>query len=481
MTRLKTISLVVAGFLCAGGVLWALKEVAPPPPRGQASATGPAALGFAGSPSCSARACHGADKPVADINAIAQQNEYTTSLMYDKHTRSYQALLEDRAKRIAENLAPGNPDGKVIPAHRDQRCLACHVTPQAAWDADPGKDLDLPTLNWRLAGVGCEACHGPAVVENKSWMVSHTSKAWSKKTADEKAAFGFIDLSNLTAQAQVCAGCHVGAAPDEKNKIPARDCNHEIMAAGHPRLNFELSVFRDNMPPHWNVHLREKTEHHPKVWLVGRVAAAKASLQMLEHRASQAKKDSENPRWPEFAEYRCFACHSDLNPGWRGAEKEANRTRGSLPYDPWHSTLLAELNDDLKEGYKELAKQMAGPYPAPDAVLRETKGLIGVHNKWLEVLHGQKQIDTAKPLKAAADALQKVPPTWEEATQLTLAVASMKREAAANDPKWKEALLSISNRLSFPDKDEGPRGFDGRPADNAKLKDAFADLLKLIR
>src|SRR5204863_9814216 len=101
--------------------------------------------------------------------------------------------------------------GREIPAHLDQRCLACHATPQAAWQADASKEPDLPTLNWRLAGVGCEACHGPAVVEGKSWMVAHASKEWRKKSADDRAASGFNDLSNLTTQAQVCTGCHVGA------------------------------------------------------------------------------------------------------------------------------------------------------------------------------------------------------------------------------------------------------------------------------
>ena len=50
-------------------------------------------------------------------------------------------------------------------------------------------------------------------------------------------------------QAQVCVGCHVGAPA--KDGVPARDLNHDLMAAGHPRLIFELSSYQANMPPHW--------------------------------------------------------------------------------------------------------------------------------------------------------------------------------------------------------------------------------------
>src|SRR5262249_3518407 len=152
--------------------------------------------------------------------------------------------LSDRAKTIAKNLAPTNADGKPIDAHLDQRCLACHVTPQAAWDR-PNEKPDLAVENWRLGGVSCEACHGPAN-GSKPWLAEHTAaEKWRNrlKFAD-KESYGFYDLSDPKRQAVICAGCHVGAAKDEKELFPARDCNHDIMAAGHPRLNFELASFQ---------------------------------------------------------------------------------------------------------------------------------------------------------------------------------------------------------------------------------------------
>jgi hypothetical protein len=43
--------------------------------------------------------------------------------------------------------------------------------------------------------------------------------------------------------------------PDGK---PWRDVNHDLIAAGHPRLSFELSAFMATMPPHWTAHRRPR-------------------------------------------------------------------------------------------------------------------------------------------------------------------------------------------------------------------------------
>src|SRR5262249_32886935 len=195
----------------------------------------------------------------------------------------------------------GQPEVK---AHEDWRCLACHATPQSAWEQAHGKSADQATVNWQLGGVSCEACHGPSKKRENPWLELHTSRTERrdkfKDNPTGKAAYALTSLSDYTVQAQMCAACHVGAPPNEGEHIPARDCNHDIMASGHPRLNFELTIFRANMPPHW----KAKDEDGAKVWLHGRVGAAKSSLELLKYRASQSKSSSE-ARWPEFAEYRC--------------------------------------------------------------------------------------------------------------------------------------------------------------------------------
>jgi hypothetical protein len=459
MTVHKRTPLFAAGFLlCAGGVLWGLSKASPVerPAPAESAASGPAAHGFAGSASCSSRGCHGGDAPVKD--ADVQRNEYTFMVMHDKHADAYAVLLSDRAKKMAENLAPTNPDGKAIPAHQDRRCLACHATPQSAWDPKAG---DVATLNWQKAGVSCEACHGPASRGEEAWLTKHTSPAeWKKIQPGTGAKSHFTNLDDLRVQAGVCAGCHVGAPADEKNKIPARDCNHDIMAAGHPRLTFEFNSYRQNLPPHWNV--ARKKDDEAKVWFTGRVASAKASLELLIARAEGAKKDEgKTVRWPEFAEYRCYSCHTDLNPGWRTVEaNEFKRPRGTLPYDTWYSTLLTGSSDGLKTGYEKLTLEMGKPTPSTDKVIETAKLLIGELDK---LTFKDDPLDGAK---------KEVPRTWEDATQLVLAAAALKKDAD------KAALKTLLDALAFPKEGEGPRGYDGPAAERTEVKAALEKLLK---
>jgi hypothetical protein len=443
--------------LLVGGIVWAVVDTAPvrtPQPQ----AAEPQALhGFATNASCSSRGCHGRDEPLTGPDVHVQQNEYTFSVMHDKHTRAYAVLREHRANEIAKNLAPTNKDGAIIPAHEDARCLACHATPQSAWEFKPGTK-DLNVLNWQTAGVACEACHGPASVKGTSWLAEHTSTEWGKKPAAEKYQLNYWDLSDLTVQAKVCAGCHVGASADEKNRVPARDCNHDILAAGHPRLNFELNVFRQNLPPHWDVVKKghDKQEYQARAWAVGRAVAARSSLELLQARADHAEKTKE--RWPEFAEYRCYSCHTDLNPGWRDVQGESLRARGSFPHDSWYSTLLPSWNPELK-GYDRLTSEMAKPWPNPQTVKTEAGQLIKVLDAWAAKLN-RDGVKPAEVLSALKENVKESPHSWEDAMQLALAIVALEKADAA----------SLFEPLTFPAKiGEGPRGIDV-PASRVELK-----------
>src|SRR4051794_31845865 len=101
--------------LSLGGIAWALRGAAPAPTSDAAEG---APLGFAGTASCSARGCHGGTEPLK--KEIAQRNEYTHTLLYDKHARAFQVLGQERGKRMAENL-------NIKDAREDARCLACHT------------------------------------------------------------------------------------------------------------------------------------------------------------------------------------------------------------------------------------------------------------------------------------------------------------------------------------------------------------------
>src|SRR5262249_35148168 len=146
---------------------------------------------------------------------------------------------------------PIDKDGTTAVA-KDRRCLACHVTPQSAYDADKFDERGVAKVvdeEWRF-GVGCEACHGRATL----WREKHYQDKWKKNkvAVAEKEKLGFNDLSDRRKRALVCAGCHVGSPADDAKKLPLRDMNHDHVAAGHPRLTFEFVSFLANLPPHWH-------------------------------------------------------------------------------------------------------------------------------------------------------------------------------------------------------------------------------------
>src|SRR5207253_2017930 len=97
-------------------------------------------------------------------------------------------------------------------------------------------------------------------------------------------------------------GCHVGG-PSEDGR-PPRDVDHDLIAAGHPRLEFEFSGSLANLPAHWSEKGRNAAPDFPaRAWAIGQVASAGAALELLGDRARAAEQQS--GRWPEFSEYDC--------------------------------------------------------------------------------------------------------------------------------------------------------------------------------
>ena len=188
--------------------------------------------GFAGSSSCAGRGCHGAVQPNA--HGVGQ-NEFSTWGRQDPHARAFEVLKSARAQLMAENLAPLN-GGKTIKAHEDPKCLVCHSTPAFAVG-------DTPEMREHQSrGISCETCHGAAAKDGKGWLSAHTEKTWEKKPTAEKEQAGMKVLSEPQRLSAACVGCHVGSA--------TQDLNHDLMAAGHPRLVFEASAYLANLPRH---------------------------------------------------------------------------------------------------------------------------------------------------------------------------------------------------------------------------------------
>ncbi len=244
---------------------------------------------------CASSSCHGSIQP-KQVTRVAQ-NEYSIWAGQDKHARAYQVLSNDVSVRMARILNLKSPPSE------NPKCLACH-----ALAVSP--DMRAQTLDIS-DGVSCEHCHGPAA----GWLGAHTVKDWETKTPDQKGKLGMWDLRDLAVRSHICLHCHLGNYE--------KSVDHEMMAAGHPDLTFELNLFSAVMPRHW-----KDSDDVPwfgtKEWAVGQAMQLRDGLERLARRARSSS-------WPEYAELDCFACHHSLTApkeSWRQDVGYAGRTPG---------------------------------------------------------------------------------------------------------------------------------------------------------
>ena len=197
-----------------------------------------------GTASCAAAACHhGAGNPGV------KGSEYSTWVSRDPHTRAFTVLYETPSLQMHQRLRKLKSIEDATP-FTDKLCLNCHVY----------HGIDAAAKSDRFAaidGVACEACHGPA----EKWLAAHYSDQWKSMSEADKAARGFKNTKNLVSRAETCVGCHVGSAIAE--------VNHDLIAAGHPRLNFEFSSYLSLYPKHWNIDddKRRHQDHEARAWL----------------------------------------------------------------------------------------------------------------------------------------------------------------------------------------------------------------------
>jgi hypothetical protein len=284
----------------------------------------------------------------------------------------------------------------------------------------------------------------------------------------------------LVRRASTCAGCHVGSPA--KNGIPARDVDHDLIAAGHPRLNFEFSAYLDNMPKHWrtDVEPESKADFPARAWAVGQLATAKAAADLLKDRALNVQgalgKQPDRPAaWPEFTELDCFACHHTLrDQSWR-SQGRTTTALGLPRWGTWYYPILetfaateAGQGDELLTALKGLRTAMERPRPDPADVAARAGAVSALIKERLDVI-AEKGFDEPrlKALTGAFEKLQKAGAvrTWDEATQrylalvpLTQALRSLAPGAPA--PVSSAELESLRNALSYPKGFDSPKTFE---------------------
>lgn len=317
---------------------------------------------YLGPTACGSSSCHGSTVPRKTLGV--RQDEYFIWQKRDFHARADAVLYNDRSRIIARRLHLGDPG-------QSQVCLTCHA-------------LSVPARLQRGQleiedGISCESCHGPA----SGWLEGHRSESW---THQQSVAAGMTDLRNVELRANLCLSCHVGAA--------GKSVNHDLIAAGHPQLAFELDNYTEGMPAHWLPFAErrrdesERDTHGARAWAVGQAAGFRAGLEQI---ARHARGSSDQPPWPEFSDLSCDACHHSLaQERWRTAPDRPGRP-GVPRFSPARYAVLRHLvavaaperQAALEEGIEQLSAQLGrlGAPPAEVAAAaerlsRETAELI---------------------------------------------------------------------------------------------------------
>ncbi|MBT8099464.1 MAG: cytochrome c family protein [Gammaproteobacteria bacterium] len=249
---------------------------------------------------CAASQCHGSALPRSGTGVL--QNEYVTWTQADPHSRAYELLNNAQSQAIAARL-------KIGRAREAKICLDCHTD-----NVPPAERGD----RFQLAdGVGCEACHGGS----EHWLSTHYN-APAVSHADNLKS-GLYPADDAQRRADLCLDCHLGA----RDQL----ATHRIMAAGHPRLSFELDTFTElwrtaGRQPHYRVDAdyreRKTADSHSFIWAAGLLRDARRRLALIRSPAFAG-----SGLFPELGFYDCHACHRSM----KGVQWRALPRHGGAP------------------------------------------------------------------------------------------------------------------------------------------------------
>lgn len=284
-----------------------------------ATASEPVHLGVA---TCAASMCHGSALPLPTPGV--RQDEYVTWSHFDPHSSAYTALLGERARLITRRLGTQRADTA-------SECLICHA--DFVVPAQRGERFQLSD------GIGCEACHGAA----ERWLAIHDDRPQVAHADNLRA--GMLALDQPRVRAERCLNCHLGGAD--------RFATHRLMAAGHPRLSFELDTYTEL----WRTsggheHYRPASERtrakvapdSANVWVTGLIVRAERQLALLESPAFRSQGSL-----PDFAFFDCYACHKAMGlRRWQERSVDRGGEPGALRLDDTVFRLLALTASSLR-------------------------------------------------------------------------------------------------------------------------------------
>jgi hypothetical protein len=316
----------------------------------------PASHAYIGAGGCASSNCHGGTTAAQPAENRILGNEYATWSVSDKHSRAYKALEEARGKRMAEILG-------IADATRDKRCTVCHAA------GSPDKT--------RSDGVACEACHGPA----EGWLGPHTKP----NSHEASVRAGMTDTKKLDIRAKTCLACHLGTAGQE--------VDHELIAAGHPDLAFELDTFTAAQPAH---HRSAAQNLRRRAWAVGETTGLAETMRLVQ---------THEKSWPEFSDLECYQCHHDLrSDSWRIQRGYAGRKPGALQINMARvemvRALVAAAAPEERTAFDAAAARLSAGPSAAKAVERIADALSQRFQN--------QDIDAAAVLKAISANIQRI-------------------------------------------------------------------------
>jgi len=304
----RNIAIALSAAFCAA---LALLLTFPPATAQPAPATAATYVGVA---TCGGTTCHGRSQ--AD-GAVVRQDELMLwqdpATAAGAHSRAWAVLREPRSRAIAQRLGIGEAASAPM-------CLGCHATPAGR------RGIRFQTSD----GVGCESCHGPA----SGWLTTHYAVGG---THANNVARGLVPLENPRARAAQCLDCHFGSAD------AGQFVTHRIMAAGHPRISFELDLF-STLQQHHNddrdYATRKGRADGTRMWAIGQAMALERSLSLFSTGLGT------EGIFPEFYFFDCHSCHRRISddPRFRPSAT-ANPGRpipqGMPPYNDENMIMLA--------------------------------------------------------------------------------------------------------------------------------------------
>jgi hypothetical protein len=352
---------------------------------------------WVGAGGCASSNCHGGTTALPEAQSRILGNEYATWAVADRHALAQKKLLEPRGKRMAEIL-------KIQDATRDKRCAACHVV------GSPEKSLS--------DGVACEACHGPAL----QWLGPHTQA----NSHAESVKNGMVDTKDFAVRAKTCLGCHLGRGE--------QIVDHELIAAGHPDLAFELDTFTFAMPAH---HREPKPAARVRAWAVGQSTALAEGMRLLVQHTGKS--------WPEFSEMECYQCHHDLRlESWRIQRGYGARKPGAVQVNLARFAVLRNVAPELIESLNRLtaanAFEGAAVAQAARAVERAADALTAKYTA--------QDPDPAAMLKAIRSDIQRIADAGVHAAEQATMSLDALSAAMGRKPAGIAALYTYLERPS---------------------------------